>query len=228
MKWIHVNNFRDWFFCKLPATSCSFLRSTVGKSRRKAWPNNVTRKSSTRSKKRQNAKWPEIRFLSRLDLIVARNKVFPAFLFQKHVVCGSTRNHTEACQMDDVLREDIGRSYSIDSHWFPLAQISCSSAPTPHRQHRPPADFYLGFGKTSRQLGGWAADSGECDSSLQGRPTLGQGGDGQCLNQRWPAMLRLLTRRFAHKPSAWLRPVTVSHNWMVDLGSFVFIQIKLM
>ena len=139
---------------------------------------------------------------------------FPAYLFQKHVVCGS--------QMANGCSE---RGYrSIVFHWFPLIpigtnQLFISAQPTPHRQHRPPADFYLGFGKTSRQLGGWAADSGECDSSLQGRPTLGQGGDGQCLNQRWPAMLRLLTRRFAHKPSAWLRPVTVSHNWRFWLFS---------
>ena len=132
---------------------------------------------------------------------------FPAFLFQKHVVCGSLPNGWWS-----------ERGYrSIVFHWFPLAQISWSSSPpTLHRQPAP-ADFYLGFGKTSRQLGGWAADSGECDSSLQGRPTLGQGGDGQCLNQRCPAMLRLLTRRFAHKPSAWLRPVTVSHNWILAL-----------
>ena len=153
---------------------------------------------------------------------------FPAFLFQKHVVCGSTRKHTEACQMDDVLREDIGRSYSIDSHWHKSADHQrrpLSSGSTGHQLTSTSASEKL---PVSWQLGGWAADSGECDSSLQGRPTLGQGGDGQCLNQRCPAMLRLLTRRFAHKPSAWLRPVTVSHNWMVDLGSFVFIQIKLM
>ena len=108
--------FSRLFFFKLPATSCSFLRSTVGKSRRKAWPDNVTRKASTRSKKRQNAKWPEIRFLSRLDLIVARNKVFPSLPFFSK----STWFAEAKCQMD-VLREDIGRSYSIDSHWHKSA-----------------------------------------------------------------------------------------------------------
>ena len=69
--------------------------------------------------------WDSISLMPRSYRCQKQGFPFPAFLFQKHVVCGS-------CQMDDGLREDIGRSYSIDSHWFPLAQISCSSsAPSP-------------------------------------------------------------------------------------------------
>ena len=149
------------FFCKLPAISCSFLRSTVGKSRRKAWPNNVTRKSSTRSKKRQNGLRFDFSHASILSLPETRFSL-PCFSFPK---ARGLRKHTEPHgSLPNGWWSERGYR-SIVFHWFPLAQISWSSAPSPlPTGSRPPADFYLGFGKTSRQLGGWAADSGECES----------------------------------------------------------------